>query len=134
MVFNSLRDRLSSLWGTDTADDEHAGEPRAPTGHADRSPSSRDDETLSYADQVEYGVDEREISDEDQILRLLVKRGGRVDETTILEETGWSEDHLSSVISEMEDDNQVSAITVGRKHVICRRGFEPKGYRGHLNE
>lgn len=134
MVFNSLRDRLSSLWGTDTADDERTGNTRAPSGQHDGPRSNREDKTLSYADQVEYGVDKRDISDEDQILRLLVKRGGRVDETTILEETGWSEDHLSNIVSEMEDDNQVSAITVGRKHVICRRGFEPKGYRSHLNE
>jgi hypothetical protein len=68
------------------------------------------------------------------VLRLLVKRGGRVDESAVLEETDWSEEHLREVVERMEDEDQVSAITVGQKRVICRRGFEPKGYRSHLNE
>ena len=126
MVFDTLRTRLSTLWND--ADDSDDDEPSA-----DGSSGSRD-ETLSYAEQVEYGVDEHDLPDEDKILRLLVKRGGRVDRDIVLEETGWSDDHLEAVVGRMEDDNQVSAITVGRKRVICRRGFEPKGYRSHLSE
>ena len=128
MVFNTLKTRLSSLWPGGTTADTEDGEA---TG--DES-NDREDETLSYAEEIEYGVDERELPDDDKILRLLVKRGGRVDRSTVRQETGWSEDHLEEVIDRMEDEGQVSAITVGRKRVICRRGFEPKGYRSHLNE
>ncbi|QFU83401.1 helix-turn-helix transcriptional regulator [Natronorubrum aibiense] len=128
MVFNTLWARLSSLWSTDSTDET------ADDGSTSTAEDDTDDETLSYAEEIEYGVDERELPDEDKILRLLVKRGGRVDRATVREETGWSDDHLADVIDRMEDDGQVSAITVGRKQVICRRGFEPKGYRSHLNE
>ncbi|WP_440769342.1 helix-turn-helix transcriptional regulator [Natronorubrum sp. DTA28] len=128
MVFNTLWTRLSSLWSTDATDETANGD--ATTDESDET----DDETLSYAEEIEYGVDERDLPDEDKILRLLVKRGGRVDRSTVRNETGWSDEHLEEVISSMEDDGQVSAITVGRKRVICRRGFEPKGYRSHLNE
>jgi hypothetical protein len=131
MVFNKLWARLSAFrseGSADEPDDEPAEE------RADESTENRADETLSYAEQIEYGTDERELPDEDKILRLLVKRGGRVDESTVLEQTEWSRTHLREVIDRMEADNQVSAITVGRKRVICRRGFEPKGYRSHLNE
>ena len=131
MVFNTLWTRLSSLWRADNSEEPSTD------GGANRTSTAtthRREETLSYAEQVEYGVDEQELPDEDKILRLLVKRGGRVDESTILEETGWSEGHLERVIDGMETDDQISAITVGRKRVICRRGFEPKGYRSHLNE
>lgn len=128
MVRNSIWTRLSSLWSTGSATD--AANDESPGEESDGS----DDETLSYAEEIEYGVDERELPDEDKILRLLVKRGGRVDRATVRQETGWSEDRLEEVISRMEDDDQISAITVGRKRVVCRRGFEPKGYRSHLNE
>ena len=131
MVFNTLRTRISSLW-SDSADDSQSEE-SASTATEDSSEDA-EDETLSYAEEIEYGVDERELPDEDKILRLLVKRGGRVDQATIREETEWSTDRLEDVIDRMEDDDQISAITVGRKRVICRRGFEPKGYRSHLNE
>lgn len=128
MVFNTLWTRLTSLW-TDSSSAESEGDQST----SEESGAS-EDETLSYAEEIEYGVDERDLPDEDKILRLLVKRGGRVDRSTVREETGWSEDHLKEVIDRMEDDGQVSAITVGRKRVVCRRGFEPKGYRSHLNE
>ncbi|GAB3665372.1 helix-turn-helix transcriptional regulator [Halopiger thermotolerans] len=131
MVLSSLRARLSSLWSTESADET----PNESTTTDEASTDEpNEDETLSYAEEIEYGVDERELQDEDKVLRLLVKRGGRVDESTVREETGWSEERLSEVIDSMEDDDQISAITVGRKRVICRRGFEPKGYRSHLNE
>lgn len=131
MVFDALRTRLSSLWRS-SADESASGE-SGTTPDTDSS-GDPDDETLSYAEEIEYGVDERDLPDEDKVLRLLVKRGGRVDQSTILEETDWSPDHLEEVVDRMEDDDQISAITVGRKRVICRRGFEPKGYRSHLNE
>ncbi|WP_263019587.1 helix-turn-helix transcriptional regulator [Natronobiforma cellulositropha] len=131
MVLQTLWTRLSSLWRSDSAGNSPAD---APSTAEESDDGQTDDETLSYAEQVEYGVDERELPDEDHVLRLLVKQGGRVDEETVLEKTGWSRTHLQSVVEEMEEDNQVSAITVGRKRVICRRGFEPKGYRSHLGE
>lgn len=129
MGFNTLWTRLSSLWSesdTRTTEDSSA--------EGERTPSENADETLSYAEQVEYGVDEQELPDEDKVLRMLVKRGGRVDENTVLEETGWTQEHLMEVIDGMENEDEVSALSVGRKRVICRRGFEPKGYRSHLNE
>lgn len=131
MVLSALRARLSALWSTESTEETPD---EATTTDEESTDENSDDETLSYAEEIEYGVDERELQDEDKILRLLVKRGGRVDESTVREETGWSEDRLADVIDHMEDNDQISAITVGRKRVICRRGFEPKGYRSHLNE
>ena len=131
MVFDTLLARLSSLWRSDSPGEDTPEESDTATA-GDRA--TTDDEMLSYADQVEYGVDERDLADEDRILRLLVKRGGRVDKATILEETGWDRDHLEAIIERMEDDDQISSITVGRNQVVCRRGFEPKGYRSHLGE
>ena len=133
MVLSALRARLSSLW-SDESTEETPTESTTTDGESTDEQGDSEDETLSYAEEIEYGVDERELQDEDKILRLLVKRGGRVDQSTVREETGWSEDRLADVIDRMEDDDQISAITVGRKRVICRRGFEPKGYRSHLNE
>ncbi|EMA37323.1 helix-turn-helix transcriptional regulator [Halobiforma nitratireducens] len=136
MVLNSLRTRLSSLWSGDSGDETQTTSESEPNATEESTDERTDDadETLSYAEEIEYGVDERDLSDEDKVLRLLVKRGGRVDRSTVLEETGWSEDRLASIVDRMEDDDQISAITVGRKRVICRKGFEPKGYRSHLNE
>ena len=125
MGLKNIWSQLSARFASDSIDES---ESHPPDHEAD------DEETLSYAEQVEYGVDEHDLADEDRVLRLLVKRGGRVDRETIIEQTGWTSERLEGVVSEMEDDDQVSAITVGRQRIICRRGFEPKGYRSHLNE
>ena len=127
MVLRTLWSQLSERFSG-----ENIEEPDAVPAEGERD--DEEEETLSYAEQVESGVGEHDLADEDRVLRLLVKRGGRVERETVLVQTGWSRDRLESVISEMEDDNQVSAITVGRQDIICRRGFEPKGYRSHLNE
>ncbi|MFP8954273.1 helix-turn-helix transcriptional regulator [Natrialbaceae archaeon A-arb3/5] len=135
MVFSTLWARVSSLWARDSTEGTTTEESTTnPTAEPTDEQHDDDDETLSYAEEIEYGVDERDLPDEDKVLRLLVKRGGRVDASTIRDETGWSGERLQNVVDRMEDDDQISAITVGRKRVICRRGFEPKGYRSHLNE
>ena len=128
MVLKTLWTRLSSLRSDSSPPTDRDHDASA------TSEGSDEEKTLSFAEQVEYGVDERDLCDEDVVLRLLVKRGGRVERDTIIEETGWSDQRLATVVDRMEDDNQVSAITVGRRNVVCRRGFEPKGYRSHLNE
>lgn len=85
-----------------------------------------------YADRVEYGVDDRDLPEADRVLRLLVERGGRVERSMIVGETGWSEERLEACLDRMEQEGQVSAIDVSGRRVVCRRGFEPKGYRPHL--
>lgn len=126
MLLDTLKDRLSSLRGGSSDDSGDRG--------SRTDDESRSSNAATYAQNVEYGVDERDLQDEDKLLRLLVQNGGRVEEATVMDRTGWSADHLAAVVDAMEDDNQVSAITVGRKRIICRRGFEPKGYRSHLTE
>jgi len=85
MVFNTLWTRISSLW-SGSADESRASE--SASTPSEKTSEESDDETLSYAEEIEYGVDEHDLPDEDKILRLLVKRGGRVDQSTIREETG----------------------------------------------
>ncbi|MDZ7729965.1 MAG: hypothetical protein U5K37_01580 [Natrialbaceae archaeon] len=126
MVLDSLKDRLSSLRGGRQSD--------SASGDSSEGADGGSSEAATYAQRLEYGVDERDLRDEDKLLRLLVQNGGRVEEEVVVERTGWTEDRLAAVVEEMEDDEQVSAISVGRKRVICRRGFEPKGYRSHLTE
>jgi len=83
MVFNTLWTRISSLW-SGSADESRASE--SASTPSEKTSEESDDETLSYAEEIEYGVDEHDLPDEDKILRLLVKRGGRVDQSTIREE------------------------------------------------
>lgn len=128
MVLDTLRARLDDLRGRNSTDES----PDTTTSNGTTSGASADG--AYYADRVEYGVDDRELPEDDRVLRLLVERGGRVERSTIVGETGWSEDRLDACLERMAREGQVSAIDVGGRRMVCRRGFEPNGYRTHLSE
>lgn len=122
MVLDTLRALLAGL-GARESEESTENTPPGDDAGGDAS---------YYADRVEYGVDDGDLPEDDRVLRLLVKRGGRVERSTIIGETGWSEERLDRCLDRMESEGQVSAIDVGGRRIVCRRGFEPKGYRSHV--
>lgn len=66
------------------------------------------------------------LTDEDRIQQLLDESGGRLRQSEIVSETDWSKSKVSRLLSRMEDDDQITKITVGRENLITRRGDEPE--------
>lgn len=66
------------------------------------------------------------LTDEDHIQQLLTEHGGRMHQSDIVTETGWSKSKVSRLLSRMEDDEQITKISVGRENLITRPGDEPK--------
>ena len=64
-------------------------------------------------------------SDEDRIVDLLETNGGRMQQTTIVEETGWSKSKVSTLLSEMAEEGLVSKLRVGRENIVSLAGHEP---------
>lgn len=65
------------------------------------------------------------LSDEDRVLRLLQENGGRMKQVDIVDETEWSKSKVSMLLSEMEDQDQISKLRLGRENVISVAGEEP---------
>ncbi len=72
-------------------------------------------------------ADEELLSDEDRVLRLLEGNGGRMKQVNIVDETGWSKSKVSMLLSDMEDDGDISKLRVGRENIISIAGEEPEG-------
>jgi hypothetical protein len=70
-------------------------------------------------------TDEELLTDEDRVLTLLEDNGGRMKQANIVDETGWSKSKVSMLLSEMEDDDEISKLRVGRENIISLRGHEP---------
>jgi uncharacterized membrane protein len=66
------------------------------------------------------------LTDEDRILQLLSESDGRLRQSEIVAETGWSKSKVSRLLSRMEEDDRITKITVGRENLITRSGDEPK--------
>ncbi|WP_135851091.1 helix-turn-helix transcriptional regulator [Halorussus salinus] len=69
--------------------------------------------------------DEELLTDEARVKKLLDDNGGRMKQVNIVEETGWSKSKVSMLLSEMEEEGDISKLRVGRENIISLEGHEP---------
>lgn len=78
------------------------------------------------ATSTEPAVAEEELlDDEERVMRLLDRNGGRMKQVVIVDETGWSKSKVSMLLSDMEEAGDISKLRVGRENIISKRGMEP---------
>lgn len=58
------------------------------------------------------------LTDEDRVRHLLDRHGGRMKQSMIVEETGWSKAKVSRLLSAMDDDDEIEKLSLGRENVI----------------
>lgn len=97
--------------------DEDAREHVDSTDREDVSRSSPDP-----GDDVSFGQID---TDRETILRLLQENNGRLRQGQIVDQTDWSASKVSRVLSKMEEDKQVSKVTIGRENIVTIYGEEP---------
>ncbi|PSP54324.1 hypothetical protein BRC82_10430 [Halobacteriales archaeon QS_1_67_19] len=78
--------------------------------------------------------DEELLTDEARVKKLLDENGGRMKQVNIVEETGWSKSKVSMLLSEMEDEGEISKLRVGRENIISLEGHEPDAAGSPLEE
>ncbi|WP_135826093.1 helix-turn-helix transcriptional regulator [Halorussus ruber] len=78
--------------------------------------------------------DEELLTDEARVKKLLDENGGRMKQVNIVEETGWSKSKVSMLLSEMEEDGDISKLRVGRENIISLEGHEPDAAGSPLEE
>ncbi|UPV73957.1 hypothetical protein M0R89_15635 [Halorussus limi] len=99
--------------GTDDPDGGDDGGTAATAGNGGTTPS---EPSVS---------DEELLTDEARVKKLLDDNGGRMKQVNIVEETGWSKSKVSMLLSEMEEDGDISKLRVGRENIISLEGHEP---------
>lgn len=68
------------------------------------------------ADQIE--IDQELLSNEEQVLKLLEAREGRLKQQEVVTELGWTEAKTSQVISGMREDGSIDTFRLGRENVV----------------
>lgn len=69
---------------------------------------------------------EEELSDRDVVLELLDENDGRMKQARIVDATDWSKSKVSMVLSEMEEEGDITKLRVGRENIISLEGSEPE--------
>lgn len=78
--------------------------------------------------------DEELLTDEARVKKLLRENGGRMKQVNIVDETSWSKSKVSMLLSEMEDQNEINKLRVGRENIISLDGHEPEAARSPHEE
>ncbi|WP_018258418.1 helix-turn-helix transcriptional regulator [Halomicrobium katesii] len=83
-------------------------------------------ETAGSATDSQTPIPDAELlSDSDRVVKLLESNGGRMKQVNIVEETDWSKSKVSMLLSDMEEDGEISKLRVGRENIISLAGHEP---------
>ncbi|SER25228.1 hypothetical protein SAMN04489841_3431 [Natrinema salaciae] len=98
-----------------------------PTTTTDPSVSSetKSGTQLEFEEPGYDGVDPELLSDEERVLRLLKRNGGRMKQASIVSETGWSNAKVSQLLSKMDDDDEIEKLRIGRENLITLPGVDP---------
>jgi uncharacterized membrane protein len=58
------------------------------------------------------------LTDEDRVLHLLDRHGGRMKQSAVVEATDWSKAKVSRLLSSMHEDEAIEKLSLGRENVI----------------
>lgn len=123
----ALAYQAGALPGRDD-DDDGSGPTAADTGGggAAADDAAAADAAADPPEDTEPAVPAEELlSDDERVMKLLDENGGRMKQVNIVEETGWSKSKVSMLLSEMEEDGEISKLRVGRENIISKKGMEP---------
>jgi hypothetical protein len=93
------------------AQDAPTGPPAGPEPQATESPE----------------IDPETMTNEQLVEALLEANGGRMRQSALVDETGWSKATVSRVLTRMDRADDVTKIDVGRGNVVALPGEEPSG-------
>ncbi|MFP8951700.1 helix-turn-helix transcriptional regulator [Natrialbaceae archaeon A-arb3/5] len=128
-------DRIPIPLGSDARQDSDADESSATAADTDVPPDTTADGVderrdgvatrIEYDEELDEDIDPELLSDEERVLRLLKQNGGRMKQATIVKETGWSNAKVSQLLSQMDDDEEIEKLRIGRENLITLPEVDP---------
>ena len=93
-----------------------------------QSASAKADSPADTGSQQELETEpvEEELTDRDIVLDILDENDGRMKQARIVDATDWSKSKVSMVLSDMEEDGDITKLRVGRENIISLEGSEPE--------
>ncbi|MFB6188927.1 MAG: hypothetical protein ABEI57_03510 [Halapricum sp.] len=109
--------------------------PDAPTPAQTEQPEPDTGAQSEDAQAPAQSVTEEDLlTDTDQVRSLLESHSGRMRQSAIVEETEWSKSKVSMLLSDMEDDDEITKLRVGRENIISLPGHEPDAARSPFDD
>ncbi len=70
-------------------------------------------------------TEEDVLTDRERIHYLVDENGGRMKQSEIVDAVDWSKAKVSRLLTDLEDDGEITKLRLGRENLICLEGTEP---------
>ncbi|USZ70956.1 DUF7345 domain-containing protein [Natronosalvus halobius] len=122
--------------------DDSGDEPGTRDGPASEPPADRStsppDQSASSADQPPSSAEQSAspiagtpdvelLSNEEQVIRLLESRGGRMKQQSVVEELDWTDAKTSKVVTGLREEGKLESFRLGRENVLSLPEVEGPG-------
>lgn len=81
-------------------------------------------DTTSFVAEPETHHEEF-VTDRERVRRLLQENDGRMKQSTIVDSVDWSKAKVSRLLADLEEDDQITKLRLGRENLVCLPGHEP---------
>lgn len=128
------RQRVLALIGADAdapADGTAGSDAADPAGHGEDGVSPGADGTgadgtgaggtgagAAGGDGTDEEPPEELLSNEERVLRLIERRGGRMKQQEVVQELGWTDARTSQVVSGLREEGELESFRIGRENVL----------------
>jgi Uncharacterized membrane-associated protein/domain len=85
---------------------------------ASRQPTGANEPPAEPDEPSEPEEDLSLLADDERVIRLLERNGGRMRQADIVNETKWSDAKVSQLLSSMADDDEITKLRIGRENLI----------------
>nr|WP_306059041.1 membrane-associated protein/domain-like protein [Natronococcus sp. AD5] len=65
------------------------------------------------------------MTDREKVRQLLDENDGRMKQSKIVDSVDWSKAKVSRLLAELEEDEQITKLRLGRENLVCLPGHEP---------
>ncbi|MFU8867665.1 helix-turn-helix transcriptional regulator [Natronococcus sp.] len=69
--------------------------------------------------------DEEFVTDRERVCELISENGGRMKQSKIVDSVDWSKAKVSRLLAELEEEEEVTKLRLGRENLVCLPGYEP---------
>lgn len=74
------------------------------------------------------------VSDRERVRQLVGRNGGRMRQSEIVEAVDWSKAKVSRLLADLEEDDEITKLRLGRENLICLPGQEPTASQSEESE
>ena len=77
------------------------------------------------AEREGASTEEAVMTDSERVRQLIRQNGGRMKQSAIVDSVDWSKAKVSRLLTDLEEEGEITKLRLGRENLVCLSGHEP---------